>query len=114
MRIRRNPRDRSTRDLAVTEPVARIVGDVRVRGDAAVIEYTERFDHAQLGPDQLRVDLNELEASVGVLEPDVLDGLRTAIANVKTVARAQVADELVNIELPQGHGIEIVEHPVRR
>lgn len=114
MRIRRNPLGRSTRDLAVTEPVARIVSDVRVRGDAAVIEYTERFDHAELGPDQLRVDANELEASVGVLEPDVLDGLRTAIANVKAVARAQVTDEAVNVELPQGHAVEIVEHPVRR
>jgi histidinol dehydrogenase len=114
MRIRRNPLDRTTREVAVTEPVARIVGDVRVRGDAAVIEYTERFDHAELGPDRLRVDANELEASVGVLEPDVLDGLRTAIANVKAVAKAQVAEEPVHVELPQGHDIQIVEHPVRR
>jgi len=114
MRVRRNPLDRTTRELAVTEPVARIVSDVRVRGDAAVIEYTERFDHAELGPDQLRVDAHELEASVGVLEPDVVDGLRTAIANVRTVAKAQVAAETVNVELPQGHGIQIVEHPVRR
>ena len=114
MRIRRNPLGRSSRELAVTEPVARIVGDVRVRGDAAVIEYTERFDHAELGPGQLRVDANELEASVGVLEPGVLDGLRTAIANVKAVAQAQVADAGVNVELPQGHSVEIVEHPVRR
>jgi histidinol dehydrogenase len=114
MRIRRNPLGRSTRELAVTEPVARIIGDVHVRGDAAVIEYTEQFDHAELGPDQLRVGANELEASVGVLEPDVLDGLRTAIANVRTVATAQVSREVVDVELPQGHGIEIVEHPVRR
>jgi len=114
MRIRRNPLGRSSRELAVTEPVARIVGDVRVRGDAAVIEYTERFDHAELGPGQLRVNANELEASVGVLEPGVLDGLRTAIANVKAVATAQVADARVNVELPQGHSVEIVEHPVRR
>jgi histidinol dehydrogenase len=46
----------------------------------------------------------------------VLDGLRTAIANVKAVAKAQVqvADELVSIELPQGHNVEILEHPVGR
>src|SRR4029450_13055525 len=50
----------------------------------------------------------------GVLEPDVLDGLRTAIANVKAVAKAQVAGELVNVELPEGHSVEIVERPVRR
>ena len=56
---------------------------MRDGGDEAVLELTERFDHAELGPEQLRVDPNELEASVGVLEPDVLAGLRTAIANVQ-------------------------------
>jgi histidinol dehydrogenase len=44
----------------------------------------------------------------------VLAGLRTAIANVKAVAKAQVRDEPVTVELPEGHSVEIVEHPVRR
>ena len=87
---------------------------MRLKGDAAVLELTERFDHAQLGPDQLRVDANELEASIGVLEPDVLGGLRTAIANVKAVAKAQVRDEPVTVSLAEGHTVEIVEHPVQR
>ena len=42
-------------------------------------EFTERFDHAEVGPDELLVDARELEAAIGVLEPSVLDGLRTAI-----------------------------------
>jgi len=113
MRVRRNPPGRSTRELWV-ESVGEIIEEVRVRGDDAVRDFTERFDHAELGPDQLRVDANELEASVGVLEPDVLAGLRTAIGNVKTVAKAQVNDQAVTVELPQGHTVEIVEHPVRR
>jgi histidinol dehydrogenase len=94
--------------------VSEIIEGVRERGDAAVLDFTERFDKAELGPEQLRVDPNELEASVGVLEPDVLRGLRTAIANVKAVARAQVRDELVTVELPEGHTVEIVERAVRR
>jgi histidinol dehydrogenase len=114
MRIRRNSLSRSTRDVHVVEPVAEILDAVRIRGDAAVIEYTERFDHAELGPAQLRVDPNEVEASVGLLAPDVLRGLRTAIANVRAVAAAQVRDEPVAIELPEGHSVEVVEHPVRR
>ena len=69
----------------------------------------------ELGPDQLRVDPNELEASIGVLEPDVLGGLRTAIANVKAVAKAQVRDEPVTVSSsPEGHTVEVVEQPVRR
>jgi histidinol dehydrogenase len=49
-----------------------------------------------------------------VLERDVLAGLRTAIANVKAVARAQVRDEPVTVELPEGHTVEVAEQPVRR
>ena len=104
---------RSTREFW-TEPVAEIIEQVLLKGDAAVLELTERFDHAQLGPDQLRVDPNELEASIGVLEPDVLGGLRTAVANVKAVAKAQVRDEPVTVSLAEGHTVEIVEHPVDR
>jgi histidinol dehydrogenase len=94
--------------------VTEIIEEVRERGDAAVLDFTERFDHAELGPDQLRVDPNELESAVGVLEPAVLNGLRTAIANVKAVARAQVRDEPVTVDLPEGHEVEVVERPVRR
>jgi histidinol dehydrogenase len=114
MRVRRNPLGRSKRVLVAAEPVAKIIEDVQTKGDAAVLEYTERFDHAELGPGQLQVDANELESSVGVLEPDVLAGLRTAIANVKAVAQAQVRYETVTVELPEGHTVEITEHPVRR
>jgi histidinol dehydrogenase len=94
--------------------VAEIIEEVRQRGDAAVLDFTERFDRAELAPDELRVDADELESAVGILEPDVLNGLRTAIANVKAVARAQVRDEPATIELPEGHTVEVVERPVRR
>jgi histidinol dehydrogenase len=98
----------------VSADVKQIIDAVQDGGDAAVLSLTERFDHAELGPDQLRVDPNELESSVGVLEPDVLAGLRTAIGNVRAVARAQIPDETVTVELPEGHTVEVVERPVRR
>ena len=95
------------------EQVAEILADVRRRGDEAVLDYTERFDKAELGPDELRVDSRELEASIGVLEPNVIDALRTAIANVRAVAKAQLCDP-VAVELPQGQRVEVVELPVGR
>jgi histidinol dehydrogenase len=98
-------------DLAAQ--VAELIDEVRVGGDAAVIRLTERFDKAELGPDQLRVDPRELEASVGVLERDVREGLRTAIANVRAVARAQLRDA-VAVDLPEGQRVEVAEVPVRR
>jgi histidinol dehydrogenase len=110
MRIARELKPRRT---PPREDVAEILAEVSRRGDAAVLDYTERFDHAELAPEQLRVDARELESSVGVLERAVLDGLRTAIANVREVARAQVRDA-VEVELPQGQRVEVAEIPVRR
>ena len=95
------------------DEVAEILAEVRRRGDDAVLEFTERFDKAELGPDELRVDPRELEASVGVLEPPVLEGLRTAIANVRSVAQAQLRDP-VEVDLPQGQSVRIGEVPVGR
>jgi histidinol dehydrogenase len=97
----------------VGEEVRAILEEVRTGGDDAVLRLTERFDKAELGPDRLRVDPRELEASVGVLEPDVLRGLRTAIENVRTVVRAQARDP-VGVKLEQGQRVEIVEVPVGR
>jgi histidinol dehydrogenase len=97
-----------------SQAVAAIIEEVREGGDHAVLRLIERFDHAELGPAELRVDPKELEASVGVLEPAVLEGLRTSIANVRAVAKAQVRDEPVSVELAQGHTVEVVERPVGR
>jgi histidinol dehydrogenase len=97
----------------VEEEVRAILEEVRTGGDEAVLRLTERFDKAELGPEQLRVDPRELEASLGVLEPDVLRGLRTSIANVRAVVKAQARDP-VHVELEQGQHVEIVEVPVGR
>jgi histidinol dehydrogenase len=95
------------------EDVAEIIRSVRRDGDRAVVELTERFDRAELGPDQLQVDSRELEASIGVLEPGLLGALKTAIGNVRAVAEAQIHAP-VALDLPEGHRVEVAEVPVAR
>ncbi|MGH2762242.1 MAG: histidinol dehydrogenase [Thermoleophilaceae bacterium] len=97
----------------VEQTVREILEDVRTNGDEAVIRLTERFDHAELGPERLEVDAREIEASIGVLEPEVLAGLRTAIANVRAVAESQLREGPA-VDLPEGQRVEIVEMPVDR
>ena len=115
MRIERSDLGVTRREIrpGFREEVRAILDEVRTGGDEAVLRLTERFDKAELGPGQLRVDARELEASVGSLEPEVLRGLRTAIANVRAVVRAQARDP-VSVELEQGQRVEIVEIPVGR
>ena len=93
--------------------VREILAEVRTGGDEALLRLTERFDDAVLAPDQLCVDPREIEGSLGVLEPAVLRGLRTAIANVRAVVHAQLRDP-VSVQLEQGQRVEIVEVSVRR
>jgi histidinol dehydrogenase len=113
VRVRRDGIERSAAPAARTAQVADILEEVRRDGDVAVIRLTERFDRAELGPEQLRVDAREVEAAVRVLEPDVLRALRTAIANVRAVVGAQLR-EPVAVEPAEGQRIEVAEVPVGR
>jgi len=113
MRIVRDRLERSPAPAAVSDAVSEILAQVRAEGDRAILRLTERFDRAELAPDQLQVDPREVEASLGALPPDVLNGLRTAVANVRAVVEAQLRDP-VEVELPEGQTVEIAEVPVRR
>jgi histidinol dehydrogenase len=97
----------------VREPVQEILREVRKEGDRAILRYTARFDRAELEPAELTVSPQEVESSIGVLEPAVLQGLRTAIANVHAVVEAQLR-EPVSVELSQGQRVQVTEVPVFR
>ncbi len=58
--------------------VAAIIADVRTRGDAALIDYTQRFDHLSLTPLTLRVSDAEIAAAVAACDPAALEALRFA------------------------------------
>jgi histidinol dehydrogenase len=70
-------------DAELMSAVAAIVEDVRRRGDAALIDYTERFDGVRLEPDALRVDEATLRRSAARVDVAVLDALREAIKRIR-------------------------------
>ena len=113
MRIVRDREAWSAPPAGRRDEVAEILAEVRRRGDDAVLDYTERFDKAELGPGELRVDPRELEGSIGVLEPDLLRALETAIRNVRAVAEAQLHPP-VPVDLPEGQRVDLAELPVAR
>jgi histidinol dehydrogenase len=69
----------SSVDSAVTE----IVADVRRRGDAALCDYTQRFDNFKLAPDAIRLTAEEIGLHTAAAAPAMLNVLRTAIKNVR-------------------------------
>ncbi len=67
----------------VTRTVTEIIAAVRERGDAAVLEFTEKFDRAKLRPSDLRVPAEELAASWKKLPAARKQSIRDAISCVK-------------------------------
>ncbi|MHC4290197.1 MAG: histidinol dehydrogenase [Planctomycetota bacterium] len=72
---------KSRGDFAKT--VREIVADVAARGDAAVAEYTEKFDKVTLAASEFRVSPDALKAAHESLDANLLESLRKSIANVR-------------------------------
>ncbi|MFI5038693.1 MAG: histidinol dehydrogenase [Solirubrobacterales bacterium] len=98
---------------SVSDRVAEIIGDVRSKGDAALLDYTRRFDTAGAEPSALEVPAEHLDAALERLDPAVRAGLDRAIDNVATVARAGLRHEITVVDF-DGHQVLLREIAVRR
>lgn len=67
---------------AIEATVATVLKDVRDRGDKAVLEYTAKFDKAELKPSQLSVSDAELKEASKSLTTEQKTAMREAIACV--------------------------------
>jgi histidinol dehydrogenase len=79
-----------------------IVQAVRERGDEALIEFMERFDHVQLTPDRLRVSREEIDRAHSLLAKDVHEAIGQAVSNVRTFHARQMPHEQWFTEVAPG------------
>jgi histidinol dehydrogenase len=77
----------------VDEAVRAIIADVVARGDAALIDYTSRFDGLDLTPERLRVGADEIDAAVAACGREALDALRFAMSRIEDFHRAQKPED---------------------
>lgn len=81
----------------VSGKVREIIADVVARGDAAVKEYTAKFDGAAL--DTLQVSDQEIEEAFAAVEPSFIDILKRAERNITRFHEKQVrASFIINDE----------------
>jgi sulfopropanediol 3-dehydrogenase len=94
-------RDSIGDNASVETLVAQIIADVRERGDAAVRDYSVKFDKAELAA--FEVTPEEREAALAELDPQTRADTEFAIGNVRKFAEAQLATILpLEIELRPG------------
>ena len=77
-------------DEAIDRAAAGILADVKARGDAAVLEYTNRFDHLDAtSMSALEIRQDELHAALAELSPARRDALQTAADRVQAYHERQ-------------------------
>jgi histidinol dehydrogenase len=91
--------------------VGGIEEEVLEEGDEAVLRLTARFDAPAATLDSLRVSHEEASSALSVLEPELREAMEVAIANVRQVAEAQLAEDR-RVELPAGQTVTLREVPV--
>ena len=84
---------RSMPTVNVADTVAEIIRNVRERGDAALREYTEKFDHTRL--ESLVVTEKEMREALDEVDPDFLRILRRAAENIRKFHSRQVRNSLI-------------------
>ncbi|HAS81881.1 MAG TPA: histidinol dehydrogenase [Verrucomicrobia bacterium] len=88
--------DDKAQDVAAT-----VLADVKHRGDAAVIEYASRFDHATMTPSGLQVHEDELTAAAALVDPAFRKAAKVAYQRIFKFAKAGMKR---NWEMKTDHG----------
>ena len=84
---------RATADYAAKLPVIEeVMQNIRARGNAAVREFTAKFDKVQL--DQFQVSELEFGNAESEIKPDLVLAIRTAAHNIRTFHEAQKTKRL--------------------
>ncbi|MFM2176612.1 MAG: histidinol dehydrogenase [Verrucomicrobiota bacterium] len=98
---------------AVREVVSGVIRDVRARGDAALIELTERFDGAKLTPETLRVPEAALAAAWDAASAELQTALNASHHNVFDFASKSLRQNWSGLN-QQGAEVGEVYHPFER
>ncbi|MBD2847484.1 histidinol dehydrogenase [Paenibacillus sp. IB182496] len=95
------------------ETVRRVVEAVRTQGDDALLRYTAEFDKVQLTTETLRVTDDEIQAAYDRVEPDFLEAIRAAAANIRSFHEKQKRGSWMDLQ-PDGTMLGQILRPLRR
>jgi len=93
---------RSEDDAKVRASVEQILKDIEERGDAAVLELSEKFD--KYSPASFRLSEGEIEALMARVSPRDMEDIKFAQEQVRNFARAQ-RDSMKDIEVETLPGV---------
>jgi histidinol dehydrogenase len=94
----------SGQETRVESAVTAIVDDVRQRGDAAICDYSKKFDDYSLTAAFMRVSPAEIRKYAEAADPEMIEVLRAAIRNIREFHLRQVE---ASWEFSAGEGVRL-------
>ncbi|HIQ40024.1 MAG TPA: histidinol dehydrogenase [Sulfurivirga caldicuralii] len=83
----------SVSDDKVNQIVLEILNNVRTRGDAAVLEYTARFDRLKLtDASELEIPSSRLQQALAQISPELREGLELAAQRIRDYHKHQLEE----------------------
>ena len=96
----------------VVSKVAKIVEDVRKRGDRALIKYTRMFDGVKLSKRRIRVSQREIREAYKKIPDEVVQALRAAAENIERFHRALIPPKMWMQEISTGVSVGQIWAPI--
>ncbi len=83
--LKRSPSSYTQYEKTVSE----IIENVRANGDAAIFDYTKRFDGADINEENVLVTDEEIEEAYKLVSPELVDIIRKAMVNIRSFHEKQ-------------------------
>ena len=105
--------DKAYTNEDISDVVNSVLSDIRSHGDLAVLDYTKKFDGAELKAKSMRVSAKEIKSSLAFLNSIERKALRTSISLVKEFHKKTVPK---NWKVKNTQGGEVGErfYPINR
>jgi histidinol dehydrogenase len=91
-------------DSEILVRASAIIEAIQTRGDAALLEFTERFDGVALTPETLRVPRATIEQLAAQVDPELIAAMREAIHNIRTYHQHQLTHDW---EITRENGVRL-------
>ena len=103
---------RSMDGIACLEPKVRpILDDVRRRGDAAIADYTAKFDGPDAVPARLEASADERQEAWGKVDQGVVQALETAAQRIREFHVRQTTQSWITVS-PDGSSMGQMVRPI--
>src|SRR3989339_249385 len=75
-------------DLAI-DRVMPIIRNVKIKGDKALFDYTEKFDNVQLNKHTIKLTKEEIKRAYNLVSPKTIRAIKSSVKNIARYSKLQ-------------------------